>query len=241
MKIQHNFKAAHLHGLLHGLVYGGVLSAALFGALSWTESVLLILTVIGGPRLLWWLVTYISPIRTNRHDIWLAAVHEAGHAVVAWFHPDWPGVKEVKLTPRSLVTAGLMESLESSSQIPQRPYLIAQICVALGGRAAETIIMGCSSTGAQGDLEKVRTIAMRMVRDLAMHPNLAKRAFGRQADPQTEARLNEAADEIVTECWERSLALLRERRDLLEQLAQQLKLRHCLTGKELEAILDPRS
>eukprot|EP00958_Prasinococcus_capsulatus_P018239 scaffold2119_cov355-Prasinococcus_capsulatus_cf.AAC.11 len=83
------------------------------------------------------------------------AYHEAGHAVVAWFLEHTEPLLKVSIIPRGTAALGFAQYLPSENLLSTKEQLGDMICMALGGRAAEEVMLETISTGAQNDL--VRT------------------------------------------------------------------------------------
>merc|ERR1719440_1542458 len=83
------------------------------------------------------------------------AYHEAGHAVAGWFLKDADPVMKVTIVPRGQAALGYSQSLPKDLSLHTQPQIDDMMCMALGGRAAEELVFGKTSTGAQNDLQKV--------------------------------------------------------------------------------------
>lgn len=213
--------------------------AALFvtGYLWWLQAMLFLIMVLAGGQVLNLIATRLSPVKLPRADWHQVAYHEAGHAIVAWFHPDYPGAWEIKITPRSLLTAGLMTPMADVSHLAMHRRALADICVRLGGRAAEMI--GCDdvSTCASADLELVRAEADSLVRTHGLGLGGVPRSYRRREDMITERLLQGQVDRIVSDCWEVAWQLLKKHEENLNTIALQLELRRKLTWNQLQGIL----
>ena len=80
------------------------------------------------------------------------AYHEAGHAVVAWFLEHTEPLLKVSIIPRGTAALGFAQYLPSENLLSTQDQLSDMICMALGGRAAEEVMLEKISTGAQNDL-----------------------------------------------------------------------------------------
>lgn len=133
-----------------------------------------------------------------------------------------------------------------------RAELENKMAVLLGGRAAEQIVFGEVSTGASDDLQKVTSIARSIVMRFGMHAGLGNVAYdteksnflGQNANPPQERSYSEetareidcAVREIVARAFERSVAILTERKAILEDTARDLLARETLDEADLKAI-----
>ena len=107
----------------------------------------------------------------------LTAYHEAGHGLVGHMLPDVDPIHKISIIARGRA-GGYTKPLPEDRQFLTRSQLKGQIAFALGGRAAEVIILGEISTGAQNDLVQVTAIARSMVKEWGMSDNLGPRTYG---------------------------------------------------------------
>ena len=154
----------------------------------------------------------------------LVAYHEAGHAIMGVLVPEYDIVRKVSIMPRG--AAGGVTFFQPSEENADSPfytkeYMISQIMVALGGRAAESLIYGSDrvTTGASSDYAMVYQIAREMVTTYGFgknnfdYNNMSQRAA---ADVDLEI------DEIVTSCYKNTITTLRENMKQLEDLKVKL-------------------
>lgn len=136
-----------------------------------------------------------------------------------------------------------------------RTELENKMAVLLGGRAAEQIVFGHLSTGAADDLQKVTDIARSMVMRYGMDATLGHVAYeaerhaylangpgaasDRTYSEETAREIDRAVRQMIESVFERAVALLAERRTLLESGARQLLERETITEKELRALIQP--
>jgi AFG3 family protein len=92
------------------------------------------------------------------------AVHEAGHAVAGWFLENALPLLKVSIVPRGSAALGYAQYLPRDQYIYTEAQLYDQMCMTLGGRAAESIVFGKVTTGASDDLDKVTKLAYGQVR-----------------------------------------------------------------------------
>jgi ATP-dependent Zn protease len=235
------FKTAQRIGaafrMAQGVLLGLAIAAALSGAISWLQAIPLLLLASVGNLGLWLVVTRLSPVELPRGDRRQVAYHEAGHAIVAWFHPDHPGAWEAKITPRSMLTSGLMTSLADNTHLPKLRTMLAGICVSLGGRAAEHLACRDVSTAASADLERVRSEAESLARNYGMGPGGLPRAYRKQEDTVTEWLLQQQVDQLINECWEVTLAMLNSHRTELNRVARALMDQDRLSHQDLRQLI----
>jgi cell division protease FtsH len=163
------------------------------------------------------------------------AYHEAGHAVVGMLTPDADPVRKVSIIPRGLALGVTLSTPEDDRFSYEEPHLRALIKVALGGRAAEELVFGVLSTGAENDLQQLTNLARQMVGRWGMSPAVgpvsivAVDGLGPLAPSErTQELVDDEVRRIVDELYTEVLALLRERRENLDRLAQALLERDTL-------------
>ena len=161
------------------------------------------------------------------------AYHEAGHALVAMLTPGGDPVRKISIIPRAS-SLGVTVALPADDRFNyDEAYLLARIRVALGGRAAEEVVFGAATTGAEADIVQQTEIARQMVCRWGMSPAIGLVAVaspeGAALPPGIEApsddtrRLVDAeVRRIVEQAHEDVTALLREQRDRLDSLAAAL-------------------
>jgi len=192
--------------------------------------------------------------RLNEHEKKVVAYHEAGHAIVGHFLPHADVVQKISIVPRGLGALGytLQAPLEDR-YLMIKEELLDRIANLLGGRAAEEVIFGHLSTGAQNDLERVTDLAMRMVCQYGMSEKIGtvcyantrsgdylSAALGQRPFSEATARLiDEEVRSIVASERLRAKHLLGEKRELLEQVAQALLEKEVLSRTEFEALAGP--
>ena len=162
------------------------------------------------------------------------AYHEGGHAIVGMLTPGADPVRKVSIIPRGVSLGVTFSAPESDRFNFLEPEILAKIKVALGGRAAEELVFGEISTGAESDIEQLTGIARQMVGRWGMSPAIGPVAvLPRDGDgpllpgvaetaPETRKLVDDEVRRIVGELHEEVLALLREHRSRLDALAQAL-------------------
>jgi cell division protease FtsH len=181
------------------------------------------------------------------------AYHEGGHAIVGLVVPDADPVQRVTIMPRGQALGVTYQRPEDDRHNYGEEYLRARIAGAMGGRAAEELIYGSRTTGAENDMQQATEIARQMVTRWGMseklgpvtlapreNPFLAGQAVGipgPQPYSEATAQLVDAeVERILQECYEYALRTLREHRGALEALAQALLERETLDEKEIRAV-----
>ncbi|MCS6917032.1 MAG: ATP-dependent zinc metalloprotease FtsH [Chitinophagales bacterium] len=179
----------------------------------------------------------------------IVAYHEAGHAICGWFLEHADPLVKVSIVPRGVAALGYAQYLPKEQYLYTREQLNDQMCMALGGRAAEEIVFGKISTGAQNDLERITKMAYAMVAIYGMNDKLGNVSF---YDPQQEytfqkpyseetAKLiDEEVRNLIHQAYERTRQLLTEKRESLERLAQALLQKEILFQHDIEELIGKR-
>ena len=162
----------------------------------------------------------------------LTAYHEGGHAIVGMLTPGADPVRKVSIIPRGMALGVTFSAPESDRFNYREPEVLARIKVALGGRAAEEVVFGETSTGAESDIQQLTEIARQMVGRWGMSSAIGPVAVvprdgaGPFAAPETSADTQRLVDvevrRVVEESHEQVLTLLRENRAKLDSLAKAL-------------------
>jgi cell division protease FtsH len=171
----------------------------------------------------------------SRSDREHTAYHEAGHAIIGMLTPGADPVRKVSIIPRGMALGVTMSTPEDERFSYEEPYLRTLIKVALGGRAAEDMVFGVFTTGAENDLQQLTNIARQMVGRWGMSPALGPVSvvpFDGQGPLAPSERTQELVDDevrrIVEELYDEVVTLLKEHRENLDRLAQALLERETL-------------
>jgi cell division protease FtsH len=170
------------------------------------------------------------------------AYHEAGHALLGMLEPGADPVRKVSIVPRGHALGITMQTPEADRYGYDSGYLYGRIVGALGGRAAEELLYGDVTTGAESDLEQVTRIARMMVGRWGMSEAIGPvsvfpagsedggfpMSAGAAASEATRQLVDVEVRRIVDECYVRALAVLRQNRSRLELLARELLARETL-------------
>jgi len=188
-------------------------------------------------------------ILLNPADRERTAYHEAGHALVALLVPGSDPVHRVSIVPRGMALGATYQLPVDDRTGYAEDYLRARITSALGGRAAEKLIHGVVTTGAENDLQQVTEIARHMVLRWGMSEKLGPisfvapqdeglpPAFQRQPYSEATSQLIDAeVRRIVEECHCEADRLLAQHRDKLEALARALLKAESLNETEIRNV-----
>lgn len=115
------------------------------------------------------------------------AWHEAGHAVAGWFLPYADPVMKVSIVPRGRGSLGYSQSLPREIALYSEEHLEDMVRMALGGRAAEQLVLGEVSTGAQNDMERVTAIAQQCVSAFGFSEKIGHVSFAQQRGGDNES------------------------------------------------------
>lgn len=180
----------------------------------------------------------------------IVAYHEAGHAVAGWFLEHADPLVKVSIVPRGIAALGYAQYLPKEQFLYQTEQLIDDMCMALGGRAAEELIFGKISTGALSDLERITKMAYSIVSIYGMNEKVGNVSFydSKSSDykfnkPYSEATaqtIDEEVRKLINFAYERTKDLLSEKREELEKIAQQLLEKEILFQSDLEKIIGKR-
>ena len=173
------------------------------------------------------------------------AYHESGHALLGLVVEGADPVRKVSIVPRGMALGVTVQSPDDDRFNYSEEYLRARIIGALGGRAAEQLVYGAVSTGAENDLENVTGIARSMVTRWGMSPKLGPLSFKEDSpllgydggspriSDETAAVIDAEIHRIVDECLDRAVKELSEHRSQLDALAAALLREESLGEDEI--------
>src|SRR6266511_1243224 len=176
------------------------------------------------------------------------AYHEAGHAIVGMLTRGADPVRKISIIPRGLSLGVTFSAPDADRFNYTLDELLARIKVALGGRAAEEIVFGDLTTGAESDIQQLTQIARHMVGRWGMSERVGTVAVipsdgqgplfpgAPEVSQQTQQLLDDEVRRIVRESHDDVLALLHEHRAKLDALAQALLEQETLDQEEAYAV-----
>ena len=178
------------------------------------------------------------------------AYHEAGHATVSWLVQHAHPLLKVTIVPRGKAL-GAAWYLPQERQITTKEQLLDQMCSVLGGRAAEEIVFGQISTGAQNDLERATKQAYAMVAIYGMSEKIgmlsyydstgqSDYSFTKPYSEKTAELIDAEVKAMVSAAYERTKQILSEHREQHRQVAELLIEREVIFSDDLENILGKR-
>jgi cell division protease FtsH len=187
-------------------------------------------------------------IMMSQEDRELTAYHESGHALLGMLRPGADPVRKVSIIPRGRSMGVTLQSPEADRYSWSEPYLRGRIIGALGGRAAEDLVFGAVTTGAESDLVQVSNIARAMVGKWGMSDVVGPLTMisddqagqypfaGPQVAPETQHLIDSEVRRIVDECYAEAIETLKEHRDRLDALARALLDKETLDEAEAYAV-----
>ena len=188
----------------------------------------------------------------NSKEKKIIAFHESGHAIVAESVDYADPVHKISIIPRGVAALGYTQQQPTEDRyLLTRSELLDRLAVLLGGRVAEEIVFGDTSTGAQNDLQRATDIARSMVTEYGMSDQLGLVAYersrqsvfppeyssGKAYSEEKAYQIDEEVARFVNEAHERVRGILSAKRIVLEKLAKLLSLQEVVQGDELREML----
>jgi cell division protease FtsH len=193
-----------------------------------------------------------QPGLTNVDERRLVAYHEGGHAIVARLTPGADPVHRVTIVPHGQALGVTQQRPDEDRRNYPRDYLMGRLAVTLGGRAAEDVVFGQPTTGAESDLKAATSLARRMVGLWGMTDEVGPVSYGvgetqpflgrelaapREYAEATAARIDEAVAAIITTARDQATAILLTARPALDALADELVAHEMVDSRRLDEIL----
>ena len=167
----------------------------------------------------------------------LTAYHEAGHAVATFFLESQDPVHQISIIPRGMAGGYTMSMPKEDKSYTSKNDMLDELVVLLGGRVAESLILGDISTGASNDIERATEIARKMVTKYGMSEALGPIAFGsgndevflgrdfshtRNYSENVASEIDEEINRIIVNAYNRCRSILEEHQDKLHKVAHYL-------------------
>lgn len=183
----------------------------------------------------------------------LTAYHEAGHAIAVKVASTTNKVDRVSIIPSGLAGGYTAHKPEEDISYKTKSQLLEEIIIALGGRAAEELVLGEVSTGAYSDLKHANTIARNMITKYGMSEELQNLYFGDENDEvflgksyghsqyfseEISAKIDLEVKKIIDEAYSRVKTILNENMQRLHDIAQALLDKERLEGFEFDKIFN---
>jgi cell division protease FtsH len=189
------------------------------------------------------------PLLLSRADKERIAYHEGGHAILGLVVPGADPVNRVTIVPRGHALGVTYQRPDSDRYNYPEGYLRARIVGMLGGRAAEEIVYGTKTTGAESDIEQATGLARRMVTRWGMSERLGLVQLAPRENPYlsdangyggtkpfseaTAAAIDDEVHKIIGESYDEARRLLTEHRQQLDALVEALLVRETLNEQEI--------
>jgi cell division protease FtsH len=191
----------------------------------------------------------------NRKEKEIVAYHECGHTIVAELLPTTDPVHRVSIIQRGIAALGYTLQLPTEDRyLMTRAELLDKLCVMLGGRAAEELVFGEVSTGAQNDLQRAAGIARSMVTEYGMTEKFGPLTFEKERRPMfldlglpnghrdysedTAREIDQEVRQLIDQAYAKVKEMLTQNRERLGSLAKVLLEKETLEGEEIRKVLD---
>ncbi|MEJ2358835.1 MAG: ATP-dependent zinc metalloprotease FtsH [Deinococcales bacterium] len=186
-------------------------------------------------------------------DKQMIAYHEGGHAVVAATLEHADPVSKVTIVPRGRAMGVTQQLPERDRYVVPKEYLLDRLAVMMGGRAAERLVLGTSTSGAAADLQQASQLARRMVKELGMVDALGPVSFKqhegqvflgeelrepRSYSEETGREIDRAVRDLLEEAFERATQALVRHRYALDELARTLVEHEEVDGSAVTRVLE---
>ncbi|MGN0806569.1 MAG: ATP-dependent zinc metalloprotease FtsH [Candidatus Coproplasma sp.] len=186
----------------------------------------------------------------------LTAYHESGHCILAKLCENCDPVHEVTIIPRGSAGGFTMTRPDNDRSYYSRNYMLDEICMCLGGRVAEELVIKDISSGASGDIKQATKFARLMVAELGMSDKLGLISYSDDSQPmfigrdmaahnsyseETAKLIDDEVREIVSTQHERARKLLSENRAILDNMARVLIERETIYTDEVDMLLEGKS
>lgn len=190
--------------------------------------------------------------KLGKHEERTVAIHEAGHAILAYVLPHCPTVERVTIASEEEEYLGyVMHAVSQNQHVRTRSELLDSICVALGGRQAEWMMLGEVSSGCWNDLQQATGVASMMVEQLGMSEKMGLRIYRtdqseraqvvmkpRDIAETTAAEVDQEIAALVESQRERCDQTLRKYRAEFERLIEILIDKKTIGLDEMKAVFD---
>jgi cell division protease FtsH len=181
------------------------------------------------------------------------AYHESGHALVAKLLPGADPVHKVTIIPRGMALGLTQQVPLDDRHTYSKTFLLNNLAILFGGRAAEELVLGHMTTGAGNDLERATELAHKMICEWGMSEKLGPMTFGKKEEEiflgrdftqrvdyseTTALQIDAEVRRIIMEAYECAKTLLRRNVEVLHKMAEALLEREVIDGAEIDHILE---
>ncbi|XP_064640214.1 paraplegin-like [Lineus longissimus] len=176
----------------------------------------------------------------------MVAYHEAGHVIVGWMLKHTDALLRVSIVPRTSNALGFAQYMPSDNKLISSDELFEKMCMALGGRVAESVVFNKISTGAQDDLQKVTKWAYDQIRLYGMNSTIGPLSYPLSDNSDHSIKpyskkmahtIDEEARSLVARAYANTERVINEYKDQLQLLAQKLLEKEVLSFEEVEALI----
>ncbi|PVH37807.1 hypothetical protein PAHAL_5G094000 [Panicum hallii] len=177
------------------------------------------------------------------------AYHESGHAVAGWFLEHAEPLLKVTIVPRGTAALGFAQYVPNENLLKTKEQLFDMMCMTLGGRAAEEVLIGKISTGAQNDLEKVTKMTYAQVAVYGFSEKVGLLSFPQRGDgfgmrkpygSQTASIIDTEVRDWVANAYEKTVDLIKTHKEQVAQIAELLLEKEVLHQDDLVQVLGER-
>jgi len=181
----------------------------------------------------------------------VSAYHEAGHALVSYFLPKTDPVERISIVSRGMALGYTLTPPEKDRVHQDKTQLLSKIASLMGGRAAESLVIGEITTGAAMDIRQATRIARKMVIEFGMSP-LGPIYFGPQIDiaewgrvyfqpeeisPRMQSKVDQEIKKIINQAYKQASIILKKHKKELDKVAKKLLEKEVLERKEFERLI----
>jgi cell division protease FtsH len=179
----------------------------------------------------------------------IIAYHEAGHAICGWYLEHAYPLLKVTIVPRGTAALGYAQYTPKEQYLYNTDQLMDQICMTLGGRAAEDIFFGKISTGAQNDLQQITRMAYSMVTVYGMNDKVGnvsfydpqqENSFTKPYSEETSRLIDEEVRKLIDKAYDRTKELLTSKKEQVGVLAEKLLDKEVLFQSDVEQLIGKR-
>ena len=182
---------------------------------------------------------------------WTVAYHETGHALVAAKQTNSAPVQKITIIPRTSGALGYTMQVEAGNKyLMTKEELENKIATYTGGRAAEELVFGTSSTGASNDIEQATKLARAMITRYGMSEDFDMVALetvqnqylggdtSLSCSMETQTEIDRQVVALVKRQHEKAVKILQDNREKLDELSRYLYEKETITGEEFMTILN---
>ena len=182
----------------------------------------------------------------------VTAFHEAGHTIVAIMTKGADPVHKVSIIPRGMALGVTMQLPSDDRYNETKDHLLGMIRIMLGGRIAEEVVFNSMSTGASNDIERLTSIARKMVMSWGMSEKLGTISFGKRDEAiflgkeissqkdyseRTAELIDDEVEKIITTCYNDARKIIEDNRVLLDKTAEALLDKETIETPELKELV----